>query len=73
MTLQGRDSMTADSVGLAAYQGQLRAKPAFGSAALKASLADLWPLTMIALALGLTLAWTGLLVSFAWWGIERLI
>jgi hypothetical protein len=30
-------------------------------------------LTMIALALGLTLAWTGLLISLLWRGIERLI
>ena len=42
-------------------------------ASLKASLADLWPVTVIALALGLTLAWTGVLMSLLWWGIEELI
>jgi hypothetical protein len=68
--------MTVETDGLAAYQDQPRAKAAFGPArtmALRARLADLWPVTMIALALGLTLAWTGLLVSLLWWGIERLI
>jgi hypothetical protein len=41
--------------------------------ALKGGLANLWPVTMIALALGLTVAWTGLLMSLVWWGIEELI
>jgi hypothetical protein len=90
MSLQGRAIMTAETNGLAAYQ-QPPAEPALGAArltalrarladpwpvkvtALRARLADLWPLTVIALALGLTLAWTGLLVSLLWRGIERLI
>ena len=38
----------------------------------KSRLADLWPLTMIALALSVTVAWTGLLISLVWWGIEDL-
>jgi hypothetical protein len=91
MSLQGRGTMTAPTDGLAAYQDQSRTKPAFGAArlmalrakladpwpltmiGLRAKLADLWPLTMIALALGLTLAWTGLLMSLLWRGIARLI
>jgi hypothetical protein len=42
-------------------------------AALKAKLADLWPVTVVALALGVTLAWSGVLASLLWWGIEELI
>jgi hypothetical protein len=76
MSVQGYDSMMAESDGLVAYQGQLRAQPDFGSArvaALRPRLADLLPVTMIVLGLGLTAAWTGLLVSLAWWGIDQLI
>jgi uncharacterized iron-regulated membrane protein len=76
MSLQGHDSITVEPNVLAAYRGQLRAKAAFGSArvaALRAGLVELWPVTMIALALGLTLVWTGLLARLVWWGIERLI
>ena len=72
---QSRDGMTARTNELAAYQGSPPSRPALATrlAALRTRLADLWPVTMIALALGLTLAWTGLLVSLAWRGIERLI
>jgi hypothetical protein len=76
MSVQGHDSVMAESDGLVAYQGQLRAQPDFGSArvaALRGRLPDLWPVTMIVLGLGLTAAWTGLLVSLAWWGIEQLV
>jgi hypothetical protein len=76
MSVQGRDSVMAESDGLVAYQGELRAQPDFGSArvaALRARLPDLWPVTTIVLGLGLTVAWAGLLVSLVWWGIEQLI
>jgi hypothetical protein len=43
------------------------------AAVLKASLADLWPVTIIAVALGLTVAWTGVLASLLWLGLEELI
>jgi hypothetical protein len=76
MSVQGGDTMTAETIVIDGYQGHLRAKPAFGSAriaALRAGLSDLWPITTIVLAFGLTLGWTGLLMSLLWWGIERLI
>jgi hypothetical protein len=76
MNVHVGDTVTAETVRLAAYQGQVRARPVIGSArmaVLGARIVDLWPATIIALALGLSLAWTGLLMSLMWWGIERLI
>jgi hypothetical protein len=60
---------------LATYQNARSAEAAFATpiTGLKDRLANLWPVTMIALALGLTVAWTGLLMSLVWWGIEELI
>ena len=41
--------------------------------AIRAKLVDLWPVTVVSLAVGLTLAWTGLLMSVLWWGFEWLV
>jgi hypothetical protein len=59
-----------------AYQDERQGETDLGpgpSARIGVMLANLWPETMVALALGLTVAWTGLLMSLVWWGIEGLM
>jgi hypothetical protein len=70
-----RDILTSETDGLAPGRDRAPANAVLSSmrTALLASLVDLWPVTMIVVALGLTLAWTGLLMSLVWWGIEELI
>jgi hypothetical protein len=80
MWFRGRGTIAAETNDvLAAYQVERPADTGLAPGlaarivALKGGLANLWPVTMIALALGLTVAWTGLLMSLVWWGIEELI
>jgi hypothetical protein len=74
MTVLGHETLTAQTDILAPLQDAPRAALGLSRiASLKASLADLMPVTVIALALGLTVAWTGVLMSLLWWGIEDLI
>jgi hypothetical protein len=75
MWLRGRGTIEAETELLAGYQNERSTEAALATpiTALKERLANLWPVTMITLALGLTVAWTGLLMSLLWWGIEELI
>jgi hypothetical protein len=74
MRIQGTSA--AETNALAAYQNERQAEAALGPSARvvarRGRLGDLWPLTMIALAL-VTLAWAGFLVGLIWFGIGRLI
>jgi hypothetical protein len=75
--MKAQGTIASEASALAAYQDERQAETALGSSVrivgLRARLADLWPITMIALALVLTLAWTGFLVGLLWFGIGRLI
>jgi hypothetical protein len=74
MTVLGHYTLRAQTETLAPLQDAPWAALVLARvASLKASVADFWPVTVIALALGLTLAWTGVLMSLLWWGIEELI
>jgi hypothetical protein len=75
MRVLSRGTWMAEMGGCASNQ-EPAANTAFGSArtaSLYGSLANLWPVTMIVVALGLTIAWSGLLMSLLWWGLEELI
>jgi hypothetical protein len=79
MRIRGRGTIAAKTDALAAFQGERQAETALGPGlsarimAVKIRLADLWPATMIALGLALTLAWTGLLTGLLVWGLVRAI